>query len=185
MACRDHTQPARQLRANEKIYRGFSLLELILSISILSVLLGLGIPAFQHLLTDTQEQALVANYLHAFNTARYTAVATQRHISLCEMDAENRCTGRWGSRLALFYDADRDGTAKTPSDIIEWLELPAAETTQITFRAFRRTNFITLRANGHYRQNGTFRFCTPGNQTGRAIVINVSGRARTERIACG
>lgn len=164
--------------------RGFTLVELLVTMTIIVVLAGIGLPAWRSFSEEARLQALAGGYLHAFNTARTTAVMTGRNISLCPVDAEEQCTARWGDRLATFEDDDRDGRPASPKAIIDLLQVPAAADASVTLRAFGRTSHVSLRRDGRYRQNGTFRFCLPGSARGRAIVINVTGRARTEALAC-
>lgn len=164
--------------------RGLTLIELLCVLALAGLLLSAGYPAMQSLLRDAQLSGLVGTYLHAFNSARYAAVARQRHVSLCTLDTRGNCTGRWAGDLTLFYDDDRDGRLRVAADVIEKVAYRAPDKVNVTFRAFRTTRYVNLRSSGHYRQNGTFRFCPQGNDAGRAIVINVTGRARSEKTSC-
>jgi len=164
--------------------RGITLPELLCAMFVITLALGTGLPAMQTLVRDAQLSGLVAVYLHAFNSARYTAVASHRQVTMCPLDATGTCTGNWSGDLTIFHDDNRDGRLQEHTDVIERINLGAPADIGVTLRAFGGTRYITLRGNGQFRRNGTLRFCPRGAGTGRAIVINVTGRARTEQIAC-
>jgi type IV fimbrial biogenesis protein FimT len=164
--------------------KGFTLLEMLITLLAITIVLKAGVPAMQSLARDAQLTGMVSTYLHAFNSSRHTAMTAHRQIAMCVLDARNRCSGIWSNDLTLFYDDNRDGALATPADIIERITLPAAGDITVSLRAFGTTKHISMKANGHFRRNGTFRFCSPESKRGKAIVINVLGRARTEQIAC-
>lgn len=165
--------------------KGFTLLEMAITMAIISLALSVGIPEFGRLVRDASLSGLTSNYLHAFNTARYAAVSAGRSVSICRLDATNNCGGGWGEHFSVFYDDDRNGRLAASEDLIQVVDFKTAERINVTFKAFGRTRYVLLRSSGAYRQNGTFRFCPAGGGDGRAIVINVAGRARTEKIRCG
>lgn len=164
--------------------KGFTLPELVVTLAVIMLVVSAGVPAFQSLVRDAGVSGLVSQYLHAFNSARYAAVAAWRPVSICNLDAGDVCTGDWTNRLTIFFDDDRNGRLASPADLIDQVEVNAGQDVAVTFRAFGQKRFVHLRRSGHYRQNGTFRFCPPRGHRGRAIVINVAGRARTESVRC-
>ncbi len=164
--------------------RGFTLIELLVTAAVLVIILSIGTPALQALVRDARMHALVSGYLHTFNTARASALSASRNISICPTDANATCVSAWSGNMATFFDDDRDGQPARADDIIDHIHIAGAEGIKVTLRAFGRTHYVALRANGRYRQNGTFRFCAPGESAGRAIVINAAGRARTQAITC-
>lgn len=164
--------------------RGFTLIELLVTAAVLVILLSVGTPAMQSLVRDARMHALVSGYLHTFNTARVSALSSGRNIAICPTDRTSACVSAWSGNMATFFDDDRDGQPDRAEDIIDHVHIAGADSIQVTFRAFARTHYLALRSNGRYRQNGTFRFCVPGELAGRAIVINAAGRARTQAISC-
>lgn len=163
---------------------GYTLVELVIAVAIISLVLSIGTPAFGVLVRDARVSGLTSSYLHAFNTARHAAVVSRRSVSLCQLDEANICGGRWDGHFSMFYDDDRDGRLEAGDDLIEVMDFDTTGRINVTFKAFGRTRYVLLQSTGRYRQNGTFRFCPVGGGEGRAIVINVAGRARTEKIRC-
>lgn len=167
-----------------RVQQGYTLVELMVTLVVVVILLGGGYPVLQALMREAQLTGMVSSYLQTFNSARVIALTAHRQVAVCPLDSLGRCNGRWSTNLTMFYDDDRDGVLRTPDDIIGLAGTTAARDIDVTFRAFRTTRYVALRSNGQYRQNGTFRFCPREGGQGRAIVINVMGRARTEKLAC-
>ena len=166
------------------VARGYSLIELMFTVAIVVVLAGMGIPSFRAISSDAEVSGVTGTYMHAFNSGRYAAVVAHRPVSICDLDSTGACTGRWNSRLTVFYDDDNDGRLAGVSDVIDVVDARSPHAVGITFRAFGKTRYLHLGSSGHYRQNGTFRICSAIGRPGRNIVINAVGRARTETTAC-
>lgn len=164
--------------------RGFTLPELLATLCVVSLFLGVGLPSMRAILDDSEVAAMASGYLGAFNAARFRAVSEHRRIAVCAPGEHRDCSGNWAGKLQVFYDDDADGVLSSEADLLETVTLPDPQRLSVTFRAFARSNYVALRPEGYYRQNGTFRFCPRQGGRGRAIVINVAGRARTERIQC-
>lgn len=164
--------------------RGYTLLELMVTMAIIAVLAGMGMPAFRTLAGESRVSGVTSAYMHAFNSGRYAAVVAYRPVSICDLDAAGACTGRWNNRLTVFYDDDNDGQLASGNDVIDVADTGSPREVSVTFRAFGKTRYLHLGPNGHYRQNGTFRFCVGAGRPGRNIVINGVGRARTETTTC-
>lgn len=164
--------------------KGFSLLEMLLALALVSIMLSVGVPSWQSMIRDSTVSGLAQNYLRAFNTARHASVYSTRTVSICALDDVGRCSGKWGRHFSVFYDDDRNGVLAGQADLIEVADLAGGEDVTVSFRAFGGSRFVSLRKSGQYRQNGTFRFCPAAGGRGRAIIINVVGRARVEKIAC-
>ncbi|MCP1602779.1 GspH/FimT family protein [Pseudomonas citronellolis] len=156
--------------------RGFSLLEALLSILLLSLLASLAIPAFNNLLQSNR--ALVALHsLHgALSHARQTAVLTGRPVSVVAHE------GDWAKGWALFHDDNNDGQQQSGEPRLRLH--PPLEGVQIypdeTSRSYihYRPQGQAIRPNGAFHA-GHFRICTQ-HATAHRIVINRSGRIRNE-----
>lgn len=165
--------------------RGFTLIELLVTIAVLGIVAGLGIPAMRGLMVSSAMQAHVTTYAQALHTARHLAVSRGRPVTLCQLDAQQRCTGRWQEHLSLFHDDDRDGALASTRDLLVDVVVKGNEGIRVEWRGFGARSYLTARPNGMWRQNGRFRFCDPQHpEAGRAIVVNVTGRSRAEREPC-
>lgn len=167
---------------------GFTLIEMLVTMLVISIIAGLGVPAMRGLMAPAAMQSWVTSYHMALRTTRQVAVSANRGVTVCPLDEAGRCTGRWDHSLALFFDQGRTGQLQDEADLIARTTITGGEGIQVVWRGFGERRFLHVRANGSYRQNGRFTFCPQttrsGNQ-GRQIVVNVTGRTRVEPASCG
>lgn len=168
--------------------RGFTLIEVVTTLAVLGIVLGLGIPAMRALVLPSVMQSWTGTYHGALHLMRQQAVTTNEAISLCVLDATGSCTGQWGPHLSLFFDPRREGRLAQAADRVAEIRLPETDAVDVRWSGFGERRFLHVRANGSYRQNGRFTFCHRDGAAagdGRQIVLNVTGRTRIERVACG
>ena len=79
---------------------GLTLLETLLTLSLVAVLLGIGLPTFQDQLADGRARAAAEQLLAAAQFARGTALRLRRPVVLCPVKypeaAEPQCDGDFG-----------------------------------------------------------------------------------------
>ena len=143
--------------------RGFTLLEFIISLSIISVLLLFSLPVY-HDLIENHQANLAINRLHrAIYFARGEAIQRQKMVRL-EPD------GSWkngmivkagGMNIKSF--SNRGGKGE-----ILWNSFPAYNYLQFTPQGFT------------YYQNGSFYYISSKGEVLKKLVINQAGRVRIE-----
>jgi type IV fimbrial biogenesis protein FimT len=67
--------------------RGFTLVELLITISLLGIVLAVGIPSFQDLIRSNQASALGVEFSRDVSRARSEAISTNRCVKMCQSDA--------------------------------------------------------------------------------------------------
>lgn len=157
--------------------RGYSLLELLLTITLAAVILTLGLPSFGKLVAR-QKQAVEINALfHAVHLARKESIMRKKVVSICPTFDGLRCTpGRdWSGGFLMFQNSDRDDPPQIDDGEPVLHGHLAGDTVKI---AANRRGF-TLRATFRRATNGTIVVC---DQAGRippkALVISYTGRPR-------
>jgi type IV fimbrial biogenesis protein FimT len=183
-------------------WRGVTLVELLVAISIAGILLTAAMPAMHDLVRASRLDAS-ARQLHGhIQLARTAAVQFRRISTLCPRDGRAdaggaRCGTDWGRGYMVFIDADGDAVRDLPGDTL-LADVPASPGVHVNWRAFRRREALQFRADGATQlSNGTFTLCTvdagvtaDDAEDGDAVptatrvvrlVINVGGRTRTER----
>ncbi len=153
--------------------RGFTLMELIITLTVLAVLLSAGHSLHNDWLPKQRVVAASNRVLGFIHQARAHAL-THGTTYLC--DGDSLCDRFKPTRtLLLAGDADNDGKVAA-SDIIEHLDLP--EGTTLIWRRFRGNALrYGRRGNLHY-QNGHFLICNQDHA--RKVIMNVIGTARIE-----
>lgn len=143
--------------------RGFSLLELMITLSIVIIVSAIAIPSVTYLLKNTQEQNLQSQLLRAIQLARTEAMMRHRMVLVSKLHAE------WQDGFAVkIADAPLSlFENKHPSGRLSWRG------------ALGQMDLVFLPTG--YSQNGTFLFYREGSKKPVwAIVINHAGRVRVE-----
>lgn len=157
--------------------RGFSLLELFLSVSILAILGGLAAPAFNGMWLDAKRTTAVNAFIHSVFLARSTAVQTGQTVTICRSTDAQTCSHqleRWETGWIVFVDSDDDQPpARDPSErVIDVFQAGGGHITS------NRTSY-SFRPHVHRVVNGAMMFCDRrGSSQARAVIINSAGRPR-------
>ncbi|MDP2560904.1 GspH/FimT family pseudopilin [Psychrobium sp. 1_MG-2023] len=164
----------------KQLNRGTTLFELLIVLSIMSILLLGAIPAFggllkRNLITSTVNRLIGLSYF-----ARQMAIKNNAYVTLCASSDGIRCGRDWHLGQLLFVDHNRDRKINGNDRILRFNHIEDPNL-RVTWRSFRSRNFLQYSARGWTNYyNGTFRVCLAGSEQfyNRAIIINRPGRAR-------
>jgi type IV fimbrial biogenesis protein FimT len=165
--------------------RGLTLLEMLVTLSILGIMAFMAIPG----LMDTFNRMAVNSAARSINTAlslaRSEAVKRGRNVSVCPSSSGTDCAaGAWESGWIVFVDANGDADGATGSvdsgdEVIRVFSALADIDVSISPTA----NLLSYSNKGYGTLTAvtTFTLCpTDGNDDNvRQVEISVSGRART------
>jgi type IV fimbrial biogenesis protein FimT len=166
--------------------RGLTLIELMITLVILSISVLVVTPAMQTLLQDNRLQTEAGRLMATMNLARSEAVSRNMPVSLCPSVMADSgvpiCGGQYADGWIVFSNANRDRVVDPNSDelIQASAGIPGGYT--LTNRAGTRaaTELLTFMPDGSTGQNGTLLLCPPqlSPVESRAVVLNMVGRAR-------
>ena len=110
--------PERMIRSGSPdACRGFTLVELGVTLTVLAILVGLAVPSFANMTQRNRLTAAANELVAALQTARVEAVSRGQSVALCPSNAAaQQCVGSDWSRLIVFIDADRNGVVEAPDD---------------------------------------------------------------------
>lgn len=180
--------------SNTKQASGFTLLELIVTISIAGILMAIAIPSFKDMIRNTRLTSYANEFVTSLNIARSEAVKRGEPVSVRKISAAGTTTYWSTSGWNVFVD-DGAGTAANKNNGV----LDTGE--QILRTYDKLPNNFSLVGNGNvfrdrvtYQANGTtnnmggsFSLCdnSDGNinkklytSTSRLIIISTIGRTR-------
>jgi prepilin-type N-terminal cleavage/methylation domain-containing protein len=97
---------------DKKTKSGFTLYELMITVTIVGIVLALGIPNFRQFLQNSRMTS-TANDLHAaFHMARSESSRAKSNITICasanSMTSAANCGGNWGEGYIVFVDTNGD-----------------------------------------------------------------------------
>ena len=157
---------------------GATLLEVLVTVTLVAVLLGSGLPALSKLILDNRRTATVNDLVHAVHRAKSEAHKRGLQTVLCGSADDGGCvegTGEWPHGWLLFVNLDRDQPPRIdPGEPIIVKYSSAFEGTISANReAFVFRPFFTRGT------NGTILFCDRrGGRHARNVIVSYTGRPR-------
>lgn len=156
--------------------KGFTFLELIVSISVTSILAAIAVPNFNEFIINMRVDNEVSQLHRILLMTRNAAINSGQKAIICPLNNSFECTGQWEKKLSAFVDVNDNKKLDDNEKII----IVRAEITigdKLIYGKGRSK--ITFKPTGSLSglANGTFKYC-PANYTNhsRGIVIARSGR---------
>ncbi len=160
--------------------RGFSMIELLITLSIITLLLAVATPQLPAFIEKHQgEKALIA-VARAIKVGRTTAIKTGATVTVCRSSDALQCSGSWQNGLIVFTDQNKDRTINQTDRLLVQLvfnNLPGT----IVWRAFQNRQYLQLNSRGDMiHQNGNFTFCAFSGtaESAHQLIISGTGRIR-------
>ena len=176
------SRASRITHARRKQTFGFTLLELCVTLLILSILLRAAYPSLQAVIAQTQAATLANDLVSLLHYARLQALHHQRAVTVCYL-VDDRCQKPWQTRLTVFADQAPLGSLESADQALLTIALP--DDSKILWRSFRRKAYLRFTPLGATdNQNGSFITCARPKtiKTARKIVINRQGRFRVAKL---
>lgn len=167
---------------------GLTLIELLVTISILAILMTIGVPAFTNTMVRYQMDSVASDLASFASLARSEAVSRGQNVVICKSSSPNAanaslaCGGNWEDGWIMFEDIGKDGGFTDGADTVlrrrsttSWITITSEDTTYITR--------VTYRSDGRPTTAGTFNLKdNSGGGVGETeVVISSSGRIRTTK----
>jgi type IV fimbrial biogenesis protein FimT len=161
---------------------GFTLWELICTLSIAGILVGLAAPSYRTFVLDARRTADVNAFVLAVQVARSEAIKRGETVVLCQSFDGHRCGhDELGYGFGWLVFADRDKTRP-----------PQRSDPEPLIYAYRPTLVGTIVGNREYfdfrpiqkrSTNGTLVFCDRrGAAAARAVIVSYTGRPRVDSV---
>lgn len=112
MSCSHTNSPTTQYRS-KRSQNGFTLVELLLTIVILSITVAIAVPLFTKTIRDNEIIALRDKLLSSFQFARTESVTRNANVSLCPSTDGATCTNGsdWTDGWIVYIDANAGNTS--------------------------------------------------------------------------
>ncbi len=162
--------------------RGFSVIELFITLGVMIILLAAGVPAWRHLQADNRLTSAQWMYARLLCLARSTAIQRRLPTVLCPSTDGQQCHRdyrRWQEGALLFADADGDGKRDRDEPVLAVQQAITGVVVQSSKGRLR----VRFRASGDaVGSNLSLRFCSPVDPgLNRALILYGSGRLRSAR----
>lgn len=139
---------------------GYTLIEILATLSIISILLSLSFPQLKTLLDSAKDAMLRNQLLTSISTARMEAYAKHLPVTLCKSRDFQSCNGNWEDGELIFQNTEKDGVLHDASQIIRIVQPPFRHG-RLFWRAFPSYRHYLLFSPNAFMttDNGTFWHC--------------------------
>ncbi|HET7570471.1 MAG TPA: GspH/FimT family pseudopilin [Gammaproteobacteria bacterium] len=160
--------------------KGFTLIELMVTIAVAAILVTAGVPAFNQFVQENRMAAQVNSLVRALNIARSEAVSERTTTVVCASSDQMKCITDWNKGWIVF--ADKNGDGKVESG--ELLHVFPAIDGNNTLTATLGATTIGYDPSGISTTSGTFTLCDAHNTSARAVIVSPAGAVRTAAGTC-
>ncbi|MFA7096022.1 MAG: GspH/FimT family pseudopilin [Gammaproteobacteria bacterium] len=163
-----------------KTESGFTLIEMIITLTVAAIVLAMAVPGFSNLIRTNRVAAQTNELVSALNLARSEAVTRSMNVSVCTSDTGNDCTNtNWEEGWIVFTDAGTAGTVDGADQVLKVFQ--AVNSIAITGSGFANANYLQYRATGRADSSGTFTICPDRSGVrGRKVNVSTTGRIKVQ-----
>jgi len=161
--------------------KGFTLVELMVTIAIAAVLLSVGIPSLTSLYEGYRAESEIRKVQQYLMLARNQAVSYGTRVTLCPLSGSS-CGSDWNSGFSIFIDNGVIGTIDASSGVTDQIIKQVDAINSSDFLSFAASS-ISFTSDGLIAtgsSSGTFGYC-PGSKTSeesKGVDVSPSGKAR-------
>lgn len=176
--------------------RGFTLIELMVTISVLAIVLAVAVPSFQDMVRRNRLTSDTNNLVSALATARSEAIKRGSVVTVCKTSNPDAATptcatgASWANGWIVFTDTGTRGTVDG-TDVRLKIQQPAGAGGPTITASTSFANFVNYASAGAAVANnsvrdlpitGSFTLCL--NSVSRVVDVGLSGRVSTTAGVC-
>ena len=163
--------------------QGFSLIELMVAITILGILLAIALPGYRNFVTGNRLTAQINELVGDLSLARNESSTRGRNVTVCMAASATACATSgtdWAVGRLIWVDTNGNGALDSGNnEIIKYTAPLEGGVSLITSGPL-----VTFRPGGGLTTTSTMTFtlCAPGTVTGRTATLPFTGRASAKRV---
>ena len=164
-------------------YNGFTLIDLTITLSVLSILLSVGLPNFSAHIKQTQVKTATHQLMEAIALTRTQAVMSSKRTTISKQHD-------WNEGWIIFIDADNNGRHGADEKLLQTQEKLKGIKIIANKPISNNVSYIgtgesrnASGTNGGGFQAGTFTICPTGKGKGFSLVLARGGRVRMSEIS--
>jgi type IV fimbrial biogenesis protein FimT len=169
--------------------RGFTLVELLVTMAVGAILLAIAIPGYAFLVNSSKLAAVTNELVFALQLARSEAVKRGQLVTVCKsasaLNPAPSCTstGQWQQGWVVFVDSGDRGVVDSGDTVIH----AYGGNQNVVITAINFSKFVSYLPTGRSKgssklPNDTMRICL--EEHARKVIVNDLGRVRLESAAC-
>lgn len=168
--------------------RGFTIVELMITILVLALLAGIGVPAFQSTVMNNRMTSQINALVTSMNQARSEAIKQNRDVVVCRSTDSSSCAGSgsgWAQGWLVFVDENENGSIDGGGNNCDGsgdCKLSVQSTLSGNIQVDANVSQLIYNGRGTSNTGGTFTFCdSRGAEEAKAIIISNTGRPRISK----
>lgn len=174
-------------RHTKLLEKGLTLIELLVTISILAILMALAIPSFQSMIASSSLTTTTNDLANTLAQARSNAIRRGGRVTVCKSASATQCatTGNWEQGWIVFNDTTKSGTSANVDTGEAITFVTPAQPTGIVING--NLSYISYAADGQTKemsgafQGGTLRVCSTNAsltnaKRARNLILTGTGR---------
>ncbi len=176
-------------------YKGFTLVELMITLAIAAIVITIGVPSFRQTINNNRLTTVANSFIASINLARSEAIKRNSRVVVCGSSNGKECTGSgYQSGWIVFVDNNNDALCTdcgeaTGEFVIQRVEalpsvmtLSAASGSINNYISYSPSGASKLAGAGDGFQPGTLKLCNADyKEQSRNIIIARGGRVRVEK----
>lgn len=163
---------------------GFTIIELMIVLTIMGILLGLAAPSLQSTIERNRREAVVTDFATAIQTARSNAVRSNKNAVVCASKSGTSCdSANWADGWMLFTEDKLTGDRQYQSADGEILLKHGALDTGYTLTSTVGEYAIVLSPTGEPKTNsGRYVICSPDKlaEHSKSLQLTAVGQLRAD-----
>ena len=110
-------QPTAYRDSQAPCSRGFTLIELVATLAVAGILVGLAVPSFSGVIKNNRLITQENDFVTTLNLARSEAIRRSGRITVCKSSDQASCSGAggWEQGWIVFNDVNNDGVVTNPT----------------------------------------------------------------------
>lgn len=167
-----------------RVSRGFTLIELMVAIAVVSVLLAMALPSFQGTIRANRLATTTNAFIASIALARSEAIRSSRGAAVCSSANGTACGGTWNDGWLVWTDVNGNAAIDTGETVVRYVQGNA----KLSLTASGSATSIVFNGRGGATSTPTFTLrptsCPAGQQLTNTLTMNASGQIKTSKSAC-
>ena len=158
--------------------RGFSLVELLVTLSVMGIIIAYATPALYHFYANNRLWLYTHQFTQTLAFARSEAIKRNSEILICPIDHDQQCSkdNNWNKPWMVFEDFNDNGKKEQNEPLLRRLNF---DDTAVSIRSNRKPKVRYFSNGKSTGSNASFRFCdSRGEEFARTVILSNSGRFR-------
>jgi type IV fimbrial biogenesis protein FimT len=160
------------MRKASSLSFGFTLIELMMTLTIMGIVLVVGVPSMQSMIINDRLTTTTNSIVGAFHVARSESIKRNKLVFV------NKIGNEWDDGWEVFVDLNANKRKDQGDEVVQSFE--AVNNSILINVPSIYANYIYFRPDGRSNRNGSFYVCSSTEKKFKRIVVSYSGRIRTE-----